>query len=381
MDGIRRINIEVLKHLKISLGDSASDFRVIPVQRYRSGFIHSPELDDRFESSEIILMEKNCKWNPMPDDIIVIPAQEFFDRSSALKVINNKKVKIVSFIYDIFPITNPEWFPPDVKSIYLRRIQRQMKFSKKIVFLSQKTFSELRENAVLMKFLEAQDDSLFSISTMSFMNYSLHRRADQITGARNLMRAKMKNSDKSNNPIQILVLGTLEPRKGLSELVEVLENKFLGQPNNFEITVIGRVGWIDRRLLKRLQVLHQTMDTFKMFTNASDKLVNDFLIKTDYLLMTSFDEGFGLPVLEAEFLDIPVIVRSRPIFHEVSKKDCIFFDTQGENAETLESVLTSNRKQLEEKQTTKRSEKLTEIIEPAELHTIITETLYAPLQN
>jgi glycosyltransferase involved in cell wall biosynthesis len=91
--------------------------------------------------------------------------------------------------------------------------------------------------------------------------------------------------------------------------------------------------------------------------------------------MTSFDEGFGLPILEAEFLNVPVILRNIPIFHEVSKKPCIFFDNEGVTLQSLKFILESNRDQLEHMQTSIRNQIPIERIVPKELIDIIIQSL------
>jgi len=375
MDGIRRINIEVFKYLSLSPKGVASNFRVIPVQRYRQGFVHSYQFDERFGDSKNFFVEKGRRWNPKVGDVILVTAQEFFDYPIVLEKIAKKGVKIVSFIHDVFPIIHPEWFPPDVKKIFLTRVQRQIKHSFEIISLSQKNVLDLMENSDLLKTRSEVMPLRFTISTLSFMNNSLKQRSIEISSRRNLLEISKSQGILKENRIRFLVLGTLEPRKGLSDLVEVLEVMDDERASAIEITLIGRIGWIDRDLLKRIKKLSVLMDSFYLFTNASDELINEHLSQTDYLLMTSFDEGFGLPILEAEFLNVPVILRNIPIFHEVSKKPCIFFDNEGVTLQSLKFILESNRDQLEHMQMSIRNQRPIERIVPKELIDIIIQSL------
>ena len=350
------------------------DFRVIPVQRYRRGFIHAHQLDERFGVSNRFYFEKGRVWNPKVGDVIVVTAQEFFDHPVVLNEIAKKGVKIVSFLHDVFPITHPEWFPPDVKKIFLARVQRQLENSYEIISLSQKNLVDLIEKPDLLKTLYGIHPVRLSISTLSFMNASLRLRATEISHRQKLLKSPEAQKTQGENRIRFLVLGTLEPRKGLIDLVEILEIMDVERANAIEVILIGRIGWIDRKLLKRLKRLSVLMDSFHLFTNASDDLVNEYLSKTDYLLMMSLDEGYGLPILEAEFIKIPVILRNIPIFHEVSKKPCIFFDKEGTATQTLRTILESNRDQLTRMQTSARNQLPIQKVVPKELINIIIES-------
>ncbi|GAF99030.1 unnamed protein product, partial [marine sediment metagenome] len=53
-------------------------------------------------------------------------------------------------------------------------------------------------------------------------------------------------------------------------------------------------------------------------------VVRDFYLMADLLLMTSKDEGFGLPLLEAGLLKLPIACSEIPSFVEIGKDICFF---------------------------------------------------------
>jgi glycosyltransferase involved in cell wall biosynthesis len=53
-------------------------------------------------------------------------------------------------------------------------------------------------------------------------------------------------------------------------------------------------------------------------------MVRDFYLMADLLLMTSKDEGFGLPLLEAGLLKLPIACSEIPSFVEIGKDICFF---------------------------------------------------------
>ena len=54
--------------------------------------------------------------------------------------------------------------------------------------------------------------------------------------------------------------------------------------------------------------------------------VPDLLMAMDLYVMPSLFEGLGMPVVEAMYFDLPVILSDLPVFHEVSFEKGIYFD-------------------------------------------------------
>jgi glycosyltransferase involved in cell wall biosynthesis len=101
-----------------------------------------------------------------------------------------------------------------------------------------------------------------------------------------------------------LVVGTLEPRKGLDVLAEALADP--GWPD-LPLLLVGPTGWgtvnvpASARLLGRL----------------SDPDLATVYARATVLVMPSRDEGFGLPVLEAMSHGVPAVVSDAPALVEV----------------------------------------------------------------
>ncbi|MCK4271985.1 glycosyltransferase family 4 protein [bacterium] len=59
----------------------------------------------------------------------------------------------------------------------------------------------------------------------------------------------------------------------------------------------------------------------------------------DLLLITSSQEGFGLPLLEAGSLKLPIVCSDIPPFREVAPEDALFFDLQEEPAQIASRII------------------------------------------
>ncbi len=101
-----------------------------------------------------------------------------------------------------------------------------------------------------------------------------------------------------------LVVGTLEPRKGLDIAFEAARGEhWPGLP----LVVVGPTGWGDVRVPADVHFLGRLADADLATVYAGATV----------LLMPSREEGFGLPVLEAMAHGVPVVTSDAPALVEV----------------------------------------------------------------
>ena len=97
----------------------------------------------------------------------------------------------------------------------------------------------------------------------------------------------------------LLTVATLEPRKGLRELVDALDG-------SLPLLCAGQQGWgeapVGARLLGRV----------------SDPDLAVLISRATALVVPSYDEGFGLPLLEGMSLGTPVLTSDAPALVEVA---------------------------------------------------------------
>jgi glycosyltransferase involved in cell wall biosynthesis len=122
--------------------------------------------------------------------------------------------------------------------------------------------------------------------------------------------ARQTRSD-GTDPIRIISVGTVEPRKNYAAAVRIraaLETR-LGRP--VELHIVGRRGWGDDwDELGRAPhvVLHGYCD---------EPTVRRLIDEADLALFTSNAEGLGLPLLELQYAGLPVVASDIPVFREV----------------------------------------------------------------
>ena len=166
----------------------------------------------------------------------------------------------------------------------------------------------------------------------------------------------------------VLYLGTVEPRKNISRLIEAFEQ--IKEP--ISLVIVGRLGW------KYADVLEQIERSPKRrfikllgYVTESDKPYIMKLAKV--FAWPSLYEGFGLPVLEAMAVGTPVLTSNVSSLPEVAGDSALLVDpySVGDIAKGLSLLLTdsnlrehySNKGQLRSREFT--WEKCAEIVKTA----------------
>jgi glycosyltransferase involved in cell wall biosynthesis len=73
------------------------------------------------------------------------------------------------------------------------------------------------------------------------------------------------------------------------------------------------------------------------FESASDEFLEWLYQHSSALLCASEGEGFGLPLIEAARMGLPIIARDLPVFKEVAKEGAYYFSV--DEAKALASAL------------------------------------------
>jgi glycosyltransferase involved in cell wall biosynthesis len=113
----------------------------------------------------------------------------------------------------------------------------------------------------------------------------------------------------------VVSLATLEPRKDLDVVLRALATR--GAPD-LPLLVVGQPGWGGVDLSARARALGLVDGQVRELGWLSDPDVAVVLSRAAALLMPSRAEGFGLPVLEAMHLGVPVIASDAPALVEVA---------------------------------------------------------------
>src|SRR6185437_4488672 len=120
--------------------------------------------------------------------------------------------------------------------------------------------------------------------------------------------------------LRLVALGTVEPRKNLVAAARIVRALRARGFVDTALEVIGRRGWGgDWQTLAK-------MPDVTLHGYVPDEDIPAILDGADALICTSYEEGLGLPLLEAQFAGLPVIAPDQPVFREVLGSSGLFID-------------------------------------------------------
>ena len=151
----------------------------------------------------------------------------------------------------------------------------------------------------------------------------------------------MENSEKIRDTLNkyslpsdyLLFIGTLEPRKGITPLLEAYQT--WNSPDKPPLVLVGKRGWGDLPLLEKA-LSGKIPGVFIPGYIVQDDLpvllsqARAFVYPSDY-------EGFGMPVLEAMACGVPVVCGSCPSFPEIGGE--LLFSCQASDPNALRSAI------------------------------------------
>lgn len=141
--------------------------------------------------------------------------------------------------------------------------------------------------------------------------------AANITTNYSVIDVKNKYSIKKD---YLLFIGTLEPRKNITQLIKAYSN--IKDKEKLQLVIVGKKGWYYKEIFNLVDQLSLNNDIiFTGFASDEDKFA---LLENCYIFIyPSVYEGFGLPVLEAITLGVPTITSNVSSMPEVVEDSAI----------------------------------------------------------
>ena len=113
-----------------------------------------------------------------------------------------------------------------------------------------------------------------------------------------------------------LYIGRIEEKKNIKNMLFAFNN-FWQKNRDFHFILIGKDGYKSDEIKKVADIL-SSKKHIHFLGYASEKRKEFLLNNAKALFFASYDEGFGMPVLEAQAAGIPVVLSDLKVFHEVA---------------------------------------------------------------
>ncbi len=245
-----------------------------------------------------------------------------------LSAIMKEGVKIYSLVHDLIPIRMPEKCPPGLRETHEDWLRAILRF-KGAICVSRTVAEDLRR-WILEEAPEKKDR--FHIGW-----FHLGADFERFPPLNESVSKELScKKDLSVRPF-ILMVGTVEGRKGYSQALEAFEVLW-NRGKEVSLVIAGKEGWFVKELVRRIRSHPELGKRLFWFEELYDEQLSELYCTCSALLMASESEGFGLPLVEAARAGAPLIARDLPIMREVTGGNAFFFkgETAVELADSIE---------------------------------------------
>lgn len=216
----------------------------------------------------------------------------------------NKKVKKIVTIHDLIFLTHPGYYNPFDRIIYKLKFQYAVKVADHIIAISEQT------KADIIKYLKVNKGKITVIYQGCHETFKRSYSASKKEEVRN----------KFGLPEDyVLNVGTLQERKNALALIKAVHT------TNHHLVLIGK----EKKYAKKLRkfILQNNMeDQVSFLKDVNSEELAIIYQNATVFCYPSFCEGFGIPLIEALYSKLPVVVTKHGCFPEAAGPNSIYID-------------------------------------------------------
>jgi glycosyltransferase involved in cell wall biosynthesis len=202
----------------------------------------------------------------------------------------------VFMIHDLLPLDYPEYFAPGEADKFRARIATALRYAGAFLVSTEAVRGRLRRE------IEARGLAPRPIWAHPFPS----------------PLAEYAGAGRKLAPPYFVVIGTIEPRKNHLLLLN-LWREMARQATPPRLVLVGARGWENEQVLDMLDRSEVLAPHVVEASNLSSRELAELISGARAVLAPSFEEGYGLPIVEALALGIPVVASDTQAAREVSQ--------------------------------------------------------------
>ncbi len=236
--------------------------------------------------------------------------------------------KSIITIHDLAMYKNPKWFPDGGFFNKKILIPASIYKAKKIIAVSDNTKRDL------IKYFKVKSSKI-KVILEGVEDYN------KIEIDENKINSKFKFTDP-----YFLFISTLEPRKNATRLIEgFAEFLKINDDKNFKLVLAGKKGWKYDSIFEKIKELKLEQKVIYVgYVSQEEKI---YLLRNAFtFVFPTLYEGFGLPILEAMNMGVPIITSNVASIPELVIDNAILIDPRNIDSIKLAMLKIANNEEL-----------------------------------
>ena len=284
---------------------------------------------EKRKSNKRVLNSKEIEiTHPFGEQDVVISLGLDWDNNSFEKLIEIKKstgIRLITAIYDLVPINNSQYIANEKHAVYLLRHFTLVCLHADVIIVN--------SNYVKLQVLTLMENLGLPQKRIEILPWGpMNKKSKIITSENYNLRKKEED--------YFLMIGTIEIRKNHRIICSTI---YLAHELGISIpkfVFVGRRGWGTSDLISEIMQSPILQEKIVWLENVNDGELETLLSGCLGLVSPSFDEGFGLPVLDALNFGKRVYLSNIPIYRELFPQG--IFASPHDSSEWLENLTKEN---------------------------------------
>ncbi len=250
-------------------------------------------------------------------------------RSLLYRKLKEQGIGIVAVIHDVLTITHPDFFGNLGNWAFLGYLGACLNYADKIIVTTHAVEKSIRDLIERVK-NEAERCEEFDLPLGAIEVIGLGGDLQNPAQTEEIgVDSEVKKFVNKYAGEYVLMVGTIEPRKNHSVILDAFEHKLLQK--GISLVIAGRVGWDSDKVMHRIRIAQEN-PSFLFAEGKTSSTIRYLYKHAKAVVFPSFDEGYGLPIIEAMSYGVPVIAGDVPVLREVGKDACLYCDVNDSTA-------------------------------------------------
>lgn len=138
----------------------------------------------------------------------------------------------------------------------------------------------------------------------------------------------LPNIPPANLPFEhyILYVGSSRGHKNWKRLIQAIHSCYNSLPNGWGFVFVGNPNMLSQKEQKLIQQINQHRQTILLAEWQGEQALANYFRHAAALIFPSLSEGFGIPILEAYFYRLPLLLSNQASLPEVAQDAAIYFN-------------------------------------------------------